>query len=44
MMKININLDKTTDEVLFLKKEIKNYKLSAFKKLIKNNIKFDDEE
>ena len=44
MIKLNDNLDKMNKKIIFLKKEINNFKLSTFKKLIKNNIRFNDEE
>ena len=44
MIILNDNLDKISSKIIFLKKEINNFKLSNFRKLIKNNIKFDNEE
>lgn len=44
MIKLNNSLDKMNLKIKNLKEEIKNFKLSTFKKLIKNNIRFKDEE
>lgn len=44
MIKLNNSLDKMNSKITILKEEIKSFKLSTFKKLIENNIRFNDEE